>query len=130
MKPGFLSDLEVTLLPGDCIWQIDKPLIYWSDIAGLLTVPVGFQTDFASVPRLPIVYEAWGDRAHREAVLHDWMYRIDCVIPITFSEANNIFFEAMTARGVRPWIKYPMYWAVCVAGGSSYHKLKVGDCLQ
>ena len=128
MKPGFLTELDVCL-HDDCIWILEEPLIFRSAVLmrdGV--VPVGFQTDLASVPRVPFVYESWGNRAHREAVLHDYLYRIGDMA-VSFSDANRVFLEAMTSRGVRWWIKWPMYWAVCVAGWMSYHKLHVRDNL-
>ncbi len=39
-----------------------KPLLFESTVAGrVITVPEGFPTDLASTPRLPIMYEAFGN---------------------------------------------------------------------
>lgn len=113
----------------DSIWELHESLIYESDILGRIEVPEGFQTDLASVPRVPIVYEQWGNRAHYEAVLHDLLYRIDSVPQATFAQANSVFLEAMNVRGKSWNIRYPMYWGVCLGGHSSYHKKKVNDRL-
>jgi hypothetical protein len=124
----FLSYLVIKDITDD-IWELHEPLIYESDILGRIEVPVGFQTDLASVPKVPLVYEAWGNRSHYEAVIHDWLYRIDSVPQATFDQANDVFLEAMEVRG-KPWyIRKPMYWGVCIGGRSSYHKRKVGECL-
>jgi hypothetical protein len=32
----------------------------------VIEIETGFETDFASVPRLPIVYTLWGNQTHRE----------------------------------------------------------------
>ena len=40
-----------------------------------ITVPTGFFTDFASVPRMPFVFLLFGDVAHEAAVIHDYLYR-------------------------------------------------------
>ena len=168
MKSGFLTTLSADLKEGsDKIWVIDKPLKYWSEgLNGLVIIPPWFETiredipiqdffetDFASVPRLPLIYSAWGDRAHREATLHDYDYRTDGTISIyseeakgelgpkaegakvilvrtlTYSESNNMFLEAMKSTG-KPWkICYPMYWGVVLVGWTSYHKKRVKDKL-
>lgn len=131
MKSGFQTALNAELKDGnDRIWIVCKPLKCWSELLGrMIVVPPWFETDFASVPRVPVIYEAWGDRAHREAVLHDYLYRIDSVPVVKKSEADNIFLEAMQSTG-KPWyISRFMYWGVCLGGGSSYHKRKVRDHL-
>lgn len=126
----FLTELEATLKDDDKIWILDSPLIYESDILGRIEVPVGFETDFASVPRIPIIYELWGDKAHREAVIHDYLYRKDAVPPATFDQANDVFREAMIVRGKSPIIYDAMYAGVCIGGKSSYHVYKVKDHLR
>jgi hypothetical protein len=130
MKSKFITDLDVKLTDGDIIWKLDSSLQYYSEILEqVITVPVDFQTDFASVPRIPIIYGLWGDRAHREAVIHDYLYRINSNPVVSFSIANAVFFEAMKARGKPNGIAYPMFWGVCLGGGSSYHKKRVEDKL-
>jgi len=145
MKAGFQTDLSVDLKPGnDCVWLITKPLKYWSELLNQLIIvppwfeskepdPSGetpfFETDFASVPRVPFIYEMWGDRAHREAVLHDYLYRIDSVPVVTYALANSIFLEAMKSTGKSGTICYGMYWGVVLGGWNSYHKRCVKDKL-
>jgi hypothetical protein len=125
----FLSELEVSLLDDDRIWHLDSPLIYQSDLIGHIEVPKGFQTDFASVPRIPFIYDMYGDRAHRESVLHDYLYRIDSNPVVSFSDANDVFLEAMTSRGKPLYVRWAMWKGVCWGGGSSYHEKYVGDKL-
>jgi len=121
----FLTGLCVYSGDSDDEWILNKPLIYNSDILGQIIVPAGFRTDLASVPRVPIVYSMWGGRAHHEAVIHDALYRSDFRPWATYTEANDIFYEAMVARG-KPWyVRWPMYWGVCVAGWPCFHKRKM-----
>lgn len=125
----FLTELVASLLWDDKTWQLHEPLIYRSDIAGLIIAPAAFQCDFASVPRIPIIYELWGNRAHREAVIHDLMYCTDSFPLVSFGLANKIFLEAMVARS-KPWyVRQPMYRGVQLAGYPHYHKRKVIDVL-
>jgi len=125
----FLTELDAKLIKDDLIWKLDSPLEYVSDILGKVTVPEGFETDLASVPRVPFVYMMWGGKAHREGVVHDYLYRIDSHPLATYSQANEVFFEAMTVRGKKIYVRYPMWWGVVLGGWSAYHKKYTGDKL-
>ena len=128
-KYGFqnlLSMKEIGELGGKTIYELTESLIYIRVNGQRIEVPLRFQTDLASVPRVPIVFMAWGDRAHREAVLHDYVYRYDSVPILLRPEADELFKEAMISRE-QPWyIYHPMYAGVRVGGGSAYHKYPVG----
>ncbi len=128
--PRFLTDLDARLKDDDRIWVLDEPLVYFSRITGgVIEVPKGFETDFASVPRLPIAFALYGDRAHREGVLHDCLFREDARPNVSFMTANRIFLEAMECRG-KPWyIRWPMYLAVCAGSYWCFHKRKMADKL-
>lgn len=130
MTYGFYNSLdfrEIGEKNGRTIYKLDSPLIYVSVKNGTITIPKEFETDLASVPRVPIAYMAWGDKAHREAVLHDFLYRIDANPDVTRAEADYLFKEAMISRGQPLRIYYPMWLGVRIGGGSSYHKMLVCD---
>jgi len=128
-KPEFKTELDARLKDDDTIWVLDSPLVYYSDIVGEITVPAGFETDFASVPRVPIAFTLYGNRAHREGVIHDYLFRKDSKPLVGFSRANRVFLEAMECRG-KPWyVRYPMYSAVCAFSYLCYHKRNVEDKL-
>jgi hypothetical protein len=136
MKSQFLSELNVELCPGcDGIWSLRGALGYYSELLGReLWVPhsfpvIQFYTDFASVPRVPIVYEAYGDRAHREAVIHDYLFCKNSDPVVSFMMANRVFLEAMIAREKPLYVAYPMFWGVVIGGYPSYHKRNVEDDL-
>ena len=123
----FLSNLDIELV-SETEWRLTAPLAYQSDIVGRIVVPLGFVTDLATVPRVPLVYWFWGSRAHREAVVHDYLCRIGSVPDVSYTETNMVFFEAMTARN-KPWyIKYPMYWGVCIGCWPLFKKRPVVEC--
>ena len=117
MKSEFLTPLRLESLD-DGTWRLLEPLNYNSQIYnGTIIVSKKFTTDLASVPRLPFIYNLWGNRAHYESVLHDWLYQTYLVRkPI----ADKIFLEAMKVRKKPLWIREPMYLAVKFGGGSSY----------
>jgi hypothetical protein len=121
------------------IWELHEPLEYINGII-TITVPAGFQTDYASVPRVPIAYMLYGDTAHEAAVVHDYLYRIDSVITeilggikvnrtATKEEADRIFFIIMLEMGIDYDQAENMYKAVKFGGDSSWHKLTVADKL-
>jgi hypothetical protein len=125
----FSTELDARLKDDDRVWVIDSILVYESDILGFVIVPAGFETDFASVPRVPIAYTLFGGRAHREAVIHDFLYRIDSSPCVEKNVADDVFLEAMECRGKSWFVRKMMYWGVRLGGASSYHKKKVGDKL-
>lgn len=145
MKRGFhglLDAKEVGEKNGRAVWKLNTPLVFVLNKCRVITVPAGFETDLASVPRLPFIYTMWGDRAHREAVLHDYCYRIGAVIhyadgrmlPIPKEDGDWYFRMAMISESIefkkkrQPYYIYqPMYLAVRCAGGSSFHKKNVMD---
>lgn len=138
MKSEFLTDLSIRLKPGcDGVWVVTAPLKYQSELLNcVVVVPYWFESaepdpadadscfemDMASVPRLPIIYSAWGDRVHREAVLHDYLYRVNSRPQVSREQADEVFLEAMKSRGVSWWIRWPMYLGVRAGGWGSYHK--------
>ena len=117
-KSEFITDLDCKNID-DTKWELLSTLQYRSQRLGrVVAVPAGFVTDFASVPRVPVVYTAFGNRAHRESVVHDYLYQTHLVTKAT---ADRIFFEAMGARGKKWWIRLAMYMGVVVAGHNSYN---------
>ena len=115
----FLTELEVRYVPGnDNRWILLSPLEYYSDVVNcVITVPCGFVTDFASVPRAPFIFDMLGDIAQAASTLHDWLYVIG-----TFSrkQADQIFKEAVLTSGVPVWKAWLMYAAVRVFGNGYY----------
>ena len=98
----FKTELFISLKPGsDKIYVLTEPLIFQSNVMGLIEVPAGFNTDFASVPRLPLIYAVWGDRAHREAVLHDYLYRIDAIPLATYRQSLIPLIVQATCRPIQ-----------------------------
>jgi len=110
MTSKFLTALRVHHLPETNEWELDEPLVYSSErINRVVTVPRGFKTDFASVPRLPFAFMLFGDRAQEEAVVHDFLYRTGLC---SRRDADAVFLEAMKLRGKGWWIRYPMWLGV------------------
>lgn len=123
MTAVFKTELDVRLLAdnsndGRGTWQLLTDLVYQSDIIGTtLTIPAGFITDFASLPRAPFVFVVFGDRAHKAAVVHDWLYTTHFY---TREESDNVFYEAMIASGMHPDIAKMMFEGVRLFGASHW----------
>lgn len=90
----------------------------------IVSVPEGFQTDFASVPCLfwPILPPV--GRYSKAAVIHDYLcaqceeynYQYDRYDIKTRKQADEIFLEAMTILEVKPWKRRVMFTAVRLWG--------------
>jgi hypothetical protein len=115
----FLSPcvLQVADDQDDGKWILTADLVYQSDVAKrTFTVPAGFQTDLASVPRLPLVFLLAGDCAREAAVVHDYLYSTH-LVPRDVADA--VLREASEVTGVPAWRRWLM-WAGVRVGGSSH----------
>jgi hypothetical protein len=120
----YLTDLDVRLLSdkegGGGSWMLMSPLLYESDVADkIIKVPTAFETDFASVPRVPIVFDLMGDLAHAAAALHDYLYTTG---EVPREVADAVLKEAAIVSGVPKWKAWAMYFAVRIFGQSHYQK--------
>lgn len=58
---SFMTPLQVELQKDRKTWRLLAHFVY-QDEGGSFEVPAGFETDFATVPRLPIVFDLVGWR--------------------------------------------------------------------
>jgi len=119
----FLTSLEGEWL-GDNGYKLTKDLVYVTASGKTITVESGFVTDFASVPRVPIAYMLFGNKAHHESTLHDWLYR-ETPHTCTRKTADNLFLEAMKSRGKSFGVRYCMWLGVRLMGWN-YWKSRIG----
>lgn len=119
MSACFLSPLDVVLVDEQAgTWQLDSPLVYFSEIiGGRITIPSGFETDFASVPRLPVVYLAYANRGRKAAVVHDYLYRTGSA---TRGICDAVFREALIADGESLLVSWAMWAGVRIGGIFAY----------
>lgn len=129
MLPQFLTKLRVEDNDG-FPFVLLEPLIYLSKEivapgkVGKITVPAGFQTDYASIPRvfwrlLPPV-----GRYDRAAVVHDFLYQNNGV---TRLQADNVLCEAMKVVNVPHWQRAMIYAGVRVGGWVTWNKYRAKD---
>lgn len=94
--------------------MLDQPFT-----AAGVTVPAGFVSDFASIPRaFWRVLPPWGEY-NRAAVVHDYLYRTH---EMTRAEADETFLVIMGALGVASWKRRIMYRAVRWFGGRAWNR--------
>lgn len=86
-----------------------------ADDSTVITVPQGFITDLASVPRLPVMFMAFEGKARRSAVLHDFLYERQ--YPRAWADA--VFYAAMKNE-VNNLDQYLMWLAVRLGGQSAW----------
>lgn len=80
-----------------------------------ITVPAGYRTDFASVPKFfHRVINPIG-RYGKAAVVHDWLCDVEPKI-CDHKRAAEIFGEAMQVLKVPAWKRKTMVWAVLIGG--------------
>jgi hypothetical protein len=124
----FTTDLKITLLRGQFrsgrqLFRLDAPLVYESDLLGAtITVPEGFVTDMASVPKWPLAWLLAGGTANEAAVVHDWAYTVHSVAgkPITRSQADALLREAIPASQDASAPAVLMWLAVRLGGWISW----------
>ena len=121
---AFLTALRVELLEDVTndyrgSWRLTADLSYQSDAAGeIITVPAGFVTDFESCPRVPLVFDVFGELAHSAAVVHDWLYTQPA--PVPRAVADMVLREACIVSGVPRWRAWGVWLGVRAGGGGHY----------
>lgn len=91
-------------------WILDDAVRVTKGGEASFTVPAGFKTDLASVPR-PFWLLTGGKtgKHQRAAVCHDYQ----CVVmEMSHKEAAQVFLDIMRQDGVSGWRAKAMYWAV------------------
>jgi hypothetical protein len=135
MSARITESFAVREVPGksrggrQCV-QLLEPLEYRvgsADSEERITVPAGFETDFASVPRIFHSFIPPLGKHGRPAIIHDFLYStegrgpgITRREPYSRKEADDIFLEAMKVVGVPRLRRSLMYRAVRLGGGSGW----------
>lgn len=111
-----MDELIITPLESGMKWKLMEEFRYHIGeypSRDIITVPAGFITDFASIPRVFWrILPPWG-RYGKAAVVHDYL----CVYRTRPSkETHNIFLEAMEVLEVAKWKRLIMYAGVKCCG--------------
>jgi hypothetical protein len=125
----FITRLRVEILPpsevkGRQIYLVTEDFVYDSNLFGRITVPAGFKTDFASIPRFAWRYIDPEDPCILYAsVVHDYLYSLAGKIgevQFTRDLADRVLREAMELSGARADQRAIVYKLVSWFGGSHW----------
>jgi hypothetical protein len=115
-KPKFLTvkinpaaDLPYTL--------VGHHTVVYGDL--VFSIPDGFQTDLASIPRWLLLLFSPTGRHQSAALVHDRLYRTQ-ILPRVVADA--IFLSLLKYDGVPAWKAYAMYLAVRLFGWTAWRK--------
>lgn len=103
------------------LWRVYENFEFYlsDDNSDVISVPAGFVTDLASVPRIFWTLLPPDGKYAKAAIIHDYMY--DNALR-TKKEADLIFLDGMTVLGVPRWKRMIMYYAVRLFGQGMYGK--------
>lgn len=122
---SFTSKLKVRRV-GDRMWVVTEPFRYYigkEDSNYWIDIPLGYQTDLASIPKAFYWLFKNDDPMYAQAaVIHDWLCerRLTtlavaggyCCKPVSRAEADDIFLEAMGVLKCPAYKKLPLFVAV------------------
>ena len=96
----FASNLLVTDIHKG--WRLERSLVYKSDYLGRqVTVPRGFETDLASVPRIfRFIVPVANARNRKAAIVHDYLCVHGESKGVTQKQADKVFREALGVCGI------------------------------
>jgi hypothetical protein len=100
-------------------WILGGPLVFLVDGVEQ-TVPTGFTTDGASIPRFGQIltgWKRWDEPQRWPAVVHDWLYSQPRVAK---TYADLAFRALLDAEGAGWWMRTVMYLAVRYGGTEAY----------
>ena len=126
MTPHFINQAEIEQLPDGRRWRLTDSFGFWSFSTGLITVPQGFETDLASVPKLFWNILPPFGRYTDAAILHDYLYRTQVYPRAT---CDRLLLLAMRVSLVKRWQRTVIYlnvrWFGEIAWKDDSRKLKV-----
>lgn len=110
---GFLDVLKLLWKGGKRPYEMQAPYRYSSHLTNeLITVPAGYRTDFASVPRFFWrILPPHGEYVPA-SVVHDWLCALRGETGIDSKTTHKVFLEAMEILCVPAWKRWTMYQAV------------------
>jgi hypothetical protein len=105
------------LIPEPPVFMVSAPLKYTTRDGHQITVPVGFVTDLASIPRLLWWWQAPHAATMAPAIVHDYLYwEQSC----SREEADAIIYLAALDTGMSKANAFAVYQGVDKAGGGPW----------
>ncbi len=128
-KNSFLTPLVVEVMPSGKMFKVYNKFTYhWG--MSKISVPVGFVTDFASIPRVARIIIPKLGKWTKAAVIHDYLYQNSesgtryetGYIKWSRKGADIVFRDAMADLGVVAWKRWVMWAAVRIGGWLAWRK--------
>lgn len=119
--PKFLTVCSLTPMADGRNWRLDQPLVYAPAAGGHITVPTGFVTDLASIPRIFWNIMPPFGKYTEAAIVHDYIYRLHS---FSRSRCDALFREMMTVLKVKSLAKWTIYIAVRAFGWIAWRNEK------
>jgi hypothetical protein len=101
-------------------WELREPVVY-QGARETFTVPTGFRTDFASIPRLVVWLIPRYGLYTRSAILHDYLCKTEVV---DRADADGLFRRSMRELGVSIPRRWMMWAGVRLASRMSHADVK------
>ena len=129
LRISFRNKLQLQPANNGHKFEIINPFIIYignKDLHIDLTIPAGFWTDFASIPKMFQNILSPLDSHLRAAVLHDYLYYKQVIDnkPIARAYADKCFLDAMKTCGTGKIKREMMYYAVRSFGWITWNKYK------
>ena len=121
---------QPSIRSGRSLWGLQRELTYQTGATAteVITVPAGFVTDLASIPRVVWSFFPPDGPWVKGAVVHDFLYftqgtgdwygrhGITREKPYSRAESDHILREAMADRGIGAWAQFVIWSAVRLGG--------------
>ena len=133
MKVAMLSPLQVEILDDERARllapftvalssnTLPEKFIKFTEHGFEITVPAGFETDFSSVPRIPLAYWLTGGKAKKAAVVHDWLYSLGAGSRIW---CDDVYCALAKLGRISGWRRGLMWAGVRLGGGSHFGRTR------
>lgn len=134
-KEGDFSPFKVLYLDRKMREVIEDFYFHDKDY-GIIKVPAGFKTDFASIgalknPKLYVMYALLAGYGDMAATVHDYLYFKgarrsvdDVMLVIDRADADRIYYNALRAEGIARWRAWIFYAGVRIGGWFAWNKHK------
>lgn len=126
------GDFQIRMIQDD-EYELLRDFGYVDEVQGLILVPKGFKTNFASIEGLRValfpIYAALANYGDRAATIHDYLYSGYPIVKAdgseffpTRKEADDVFYRALRAEGIARWRAW-MFWSGVRIGGEKYYSV-------
>lgn len=115
--PDYFGRLVVRQMRNGRTWVTQSIFGFASSLGIEANVPIGFATDYASIPRALWSFLPPTGTYAAAAVVHDWLYWLQMT---TRAEADEVFRQAMLVSCVGAAKRATIHRAVRLFGGSAW----------